>query len=222
MKEFITDFLKILASAITIICFAFMSFLLIINIYHYKEVTYTVNSSLANNVDYTNYKNTLADVDKKMKSVKYNISSPAKPIFEYYSNCMSAINDGVFNKFGEKTKLSSKDIYDANDEMISVFNNKCLFYISNNISMVTKNAKSFDSTKKLIDEKTSIIIDNADYLRKSQLGNTAYSFFTDNTRISIFNRVNNEIKLTVDNYNLMASVLNDVSNWYVAEYGGNG
>ncbi len=220
MKEFFAEFLKLLADGVLIICFAFTAFLLIINIYHYKEINYAAPSTLSENLDYKNYKDTLRKVDAKMKSVKYNSSIPAKPIFQYYDSCAKSISEGVFDKFGTKTSLKAMDIYTANEEMIKVYNNKCLFFISNNISTVTKNAKSFDNTKKLVDEKSKIIIDNADYLRRAQLSNSSYAYTTDNTRRGIFNKTDNEIKLTVNNYKLMASLLDDIANWYVLEYGG--
>ncbi len=221
MKDFFAEFLKLLADGVLIICFAFASFLLIVNIYHYKEITYAVPTTLNDNVDYKNYKLTLQQVDNKMKSVKYSSSSPAKPIFQYYDSCAKAISEGAFDKFGAKSSLKTMDIYTANEEMIKIYNNKCLFFISNNISNVTKNAKSFDNTKKLVDEKSKIIIDNADYLRRAQLANSSYNYTTDNTRRGIFNKTDNEIKLTINNYKLMASLLNDIANWYVLEYGGN-
>ena len=69
--------------------------------------------------------------------------------------------------------------------------------------------------------KRKIVIDNAEYLTKSGLGNSAYSFSTDTTRGGIYNKLSNETKLTVNNYRMMASILDDVANWYVNEFGGN-
>lgn len=221
MKDFFAEFLKLLADSILIICFSFAAFLLIINTYHYKEITYAAPVTLNENLDYKNYKETLRNVDNKMKSVKFTVNSTAKPIYQYYDSCAKAISEGTFDKFDTKTSLKAMDIYTANEEMIKVYNNKCLFFISNNISTITKNAKSFDSTKKLIDEKSKIIIDNADYLRRAQLSNSSYTYTTDNTRRGVFNKTDNEIKLTVNNYKLMASLLDDIANWYVLEYGGN-
>ena len=64
-------------------------------------------------------------------------------------------------------------------------------------------------------------LDNAEYLTDSGLGNSSYNFVTDVTRSTIYNKVSNELDLTIDNYRMIAYLLDDVANWYVSEYGGN-
>ena len=73
----------------------------------------------------------------------------------------------------------------------------------------------------MTETKRKIVIDNADYLIKSGLGNSSYNFSTDSSRNTIYNKTSNELRLTINNYKMIASILDDVANWYVAEYGGN-
>ena len=65
MKEFFTDFLTVLANSIMIICFAFMSFLLLANFFHYKEVNYSYTTDLKDNIKYREYNKILKNVDKR-------------------------------------------------------------------------------------------------------------------------------------------------------------
>lgn len=227
MKEFIIEFFTILANSIMVICFAFMSFLLIANFFHYREVTYTYSTDLNENIRYTGYKKLLKSIDKKMDSVNYDnpeYRNTAKPIHDYYEACVKSLNEGTFASFNNKNGISALDIYKANDEILKVYNGTCIFTVPNNISNIygaDKKNKSFVSTKKVTDEKADIIIDNADYLINSGLGNSSYSFVTDITRSTIYNKVSNELDLTIDNYRMIAYILDDVADWYVSEYGGN-
>ena len=223
MKEFFADFLDLLANCVLVICLAFASFLLIINFYHFRDIRQSSNMDYS--VFYSEYKKELAKVDKKMKSVDISkgYDTTAKPIFSYYSGCKEALENGTFAKL-EGKNVTAKDIYDANDEILKTYNNKCIFYVPYNITVVNKNFKpkvSFNSTFKRTEEKRNIIIENADYLTKSGLGNSSYSFTTDTSRYTIYNKLSNEYKLTINNYKMMVSILDDVANWYVSEYGGN-
>ena len=227
MRDFIVDFLKLLANSVLVICLALMSFLLISNFFHYRDVSYSYSTDLSNNADYVEYNEILKNVDKKMKSVDYKnnqYNSTAKPIYEYYSGCVKALNDGTFAKLDSKESVTGLDVYNANNEILKDYNNKCIFYIPYNISNIYSKSSpnvSFDKTKELTSQKADIIIDNAEYLTESGLGNSSYSFVTDVTRSTIYNKVQNELDLTINNYKMIALLLDDIADWYVDEFGGN-
>lgn len=227
MKEFIIDFLELLANCVMVICLAFSSFLLLSNFYHYKEITHQTFLNLDSYAEYKEYKDTMALVDKKMKSVNLNKSgygTSAKPIYEYYDACIKSLNSGTFAKLESKTSITAKDVYDMNNEILKDYNNKCIFYIPYNITVINKNYHNsvpFSNVYKTTEEKRSYVVANADYLTKAQLGNSSYGFVTDTTRGGIFDKTYIEFRLTINNYKLMSSILNDVADWYVAEFGGN-
>lgn len=226
MKDFFGELFDLLSGCVLIICLALASFLLVINIYHYKEIRYNQVINMNESADYKEYKDILNSVDKKMKSV--NISgvrydSTAKPIYEYYEGCRKSLQEGTFATFESKTSVNSLDVYKANDEILKKYNKSCVFGIPYNITVISKSFKLNNSSNlfKNTEVKRKIVIDNAEYLTKSGLGNSAYSFSTDTTRGGIYNKLSNETKLTVNNYRMMASILDDVANWYVNEFGGN-
>lgn len=226
MRDFFTEFLTILANSVLIICFAFMSFLLLSNFFHYREVSYSYSTDLNENVKYTEYKKLLKSIDKKMDSVdidNVNYRNTAKPIHDYYEACVKSLGEGTFASLESKGSVSATDIYNANNEILKEYNSVCIFSIPYNISNIygyNKENKSFKSTKEITDQKADIIIDNANYLIDSSLGNSSYGFVTDVTRSTIYNKVENELSLTIDNYRMIAYLLDDVADWYVSEYGG--
>ena len=225
MKDFFADFLESLANCVLVMCLAFSSFLLIINFYHHQDIKYSNVSDFS--AIYNQYKKDLAKVDKKMKSV--NIASnkydtTAKPIFTYYKACVDSLEKGSFAKLDGKKGIIAKDIYDSNDEILKTYNSKCIFGIPYNITVINKTYKptvSFNNVFAKTEEKRNIVIDNADYLVKSSLGNSSYSFSTDISRNTIYDKTANEYRLTINNYEMMVSILNDVADWYVLEFGGN-
>ena len=227
MKDFFAEIIELLTICVLVICFAFASFLFISNFYHYKEISSSQTINMKEDGKYKEYKATLARVDKKMKSVNYERSeygSTAKPIFDYYSMCIKDLKEGTFAKLENQSFINAKDIYDANNEIINTYNNKCIFYIPYNITVIGKTNNfnhSFKNVFKKTEEKRNIVLDNADYLTKSGLGNSSYGFTTETSRNSIYSKTTNELKLTMNNYNMMASILENVANWYVAEFGGN-
>lgn len=226
MKEFFADFLELLVSSALIICLAFASFLLISNMYHHQEISYEYGINLSD-TSYAEYKKALANVDKKMKSVdisniKYDTT--AKPIYAYYESCIKSLNEGTFSALETKTSVNAKDIYDSNNEILTTYNKTCIFNVPYNITVVNKNFKpkvSFDKVYKQTEQKREIIVTNAEYLTKSELGNSSYNFSTNTSKFTIYNKVSNELTLTINNYKLVSSILDDVANWYVLEFGGN-
>ena len=227
MKDFLSELIELLSSCVLIICLALASFLFVLNIYHFKEVRYNQIVNMNEDEAYIEYKSLLKNIDKKMNSVDYNnvkYGSTAKPIHDYYEKCKTDLSNGTYEKFESQDSVSPKNIYDANDEILKVYNRSCVFGIPYNITVIGKGNKldsSYKSLYKLTEQKRQIIIDNADYLTKSGLGNSSYSFSTDVSRSGVNNRLYNETRLTINNYKMMASILNDVADWYVDEFGGN-
>lgn len=225
MNKFFEDFLELLADCILIMCLAFASFLLILNFYHSQDV---MHSSVGDfTVAYGQYKSELAKADKKMKSVNIGGSkydTTAKPIYNYYNGCRDALEKGSFAKLDGKMDITAKEIYDSNNEILKSYNSMCIFGIPYNITVINKSYKpsvSFNNIFKRTEEKRNVVIDNADYLVKSGLGNSSYSFSTETSRNTIYDKKTNEYRLTINNYKMIASILNDIADWYVLEFGGN-
>lgn len=227
MKKFFAELLELLSNCILIVCLSFAAFLFILNFYHYKEISHLEFFEEGSKVQYNEYKRMLAKVDKKMNKVNYNnvsYGSTAKPIYEYYKACVNSLNSGTFAQLDKKDSISVQDIYNSNDDILKNYNNSCIFYIPYNITVISKNYNlkvPFESVFKNTETKRKMVIDNANYLVKSGLGNSSYSFTTEVSRMGIYNKNLNEFRLTINNYKLMASILDDVANWYVAEFGGN-
>ncbi len=118
-------------------------------------------------------------------------------------------------------KINVVDIYNANNKILNDYNNSCLFSLPYNISMMYEDSNVFDEVRELTEEKREIIVSNAEYLTKAALGNSSYSFSTNTFRASIYNQTASWYDLTINNYKMIASILDDIADWYVLEFGGN-
>lgn len=227
MKNILLEFLKLLSSAILIICFSFASFLLIINLFHYKEISRAQRIDMVDNKDYIEYKNTIDTVDKTMKSVNYNdakYKNTAKPVYEKYNTCIKSLKESTFEGLKDKSSITILELYNINNEMLDEYNNLCISDIVYTIEEIgkTNNYKNnFVPIKKSIEEKQKIMLDNTDYLAKASLNNSSYSFNTDLSTSSIYNKTIGELKLTITNYKILASILDDIARYYSLEFGGN-
>lgn len=226
MREFIIDFLKILSNCVLVICFAFSAFLLIINIYHYEDVKYKYDVNIEEDVRYEEYKVSLAKTDKKMKSVSTDGSKYfqyGRVIGDYYDSCSKKINDSSYNNLKDDN-IGIVDIYKFNSEILNDLNLSCLVSIS---SFIEESSEEVDfkynpSTMiEIVGDKRDLIQLNAQSLIDSGLANSSYSFSTDVFKGTIYNKNRSDFNLTIKNYTLIASVLEDIADWYVLEFGGN-
>lgn len=227
MKEFFLEFFKFLSDSVLIICFALVSFLLILNFYHYRDVSYKYPADLTNNAAYNDVISDLKSVDKKMNSVNYknvDYNLTAKPIFEYYTGCKDALEKSVFYNLSNDMYVSYTDVYNANNDLVNDYNNVCLYTIAYSIAnMDDKFDFKNDYTKvfKLVEEKREMVLDYAEYLTNSALENSSYSFSTETFKGTIYNRTASHLNLTIYNYSMVVSILDDIADWYVLEFGGN-
>lgn len=220
MKEYFIEFLSLLANCVMVVCFAFVSFLIIINFYHYSEINNAYEPDIKNNGSYKEYKKMLDNVDKKINSVnaKATGDDKANVFYSEYETCKKELDSGSFNNINEFSLIRTKQIYDFNNEMLNNYNKKCIFGMPYDMKVLY--GSSFDKVYKKTEEKRNLIMDSSEALVDSQLGNSSYGFSTYMTRATVYDKVRTDFRVTLDDYKIMASILNDVADWYVSYYGG--
>lgn len=227
MREFIIDFLKLLSNCILVICFAFSAFLLIINIYHYEDVKFKYDANIEEDARYKDYMKSLAKTDKKMKSVSTTGSKYyqyGRLIGDYYNVCSKKLKDASYNKLTNNDLIGARDIYKFNDEILNDINFSCLVSMPSYIEETSEEVDfEYDPSAmiEITDEKRDLIQDNAKNIIDSGLDNSSYGFSTEIFKGTIYNKNRSDFNLTIKNYTLIASVLEDIADWYALEFGGN-
>ena len=229
MKEILKEFFELFANCLTVLCLVLVSFLILINLYHYREVSYVYEARLTENTKYQEIKTLVLDIESKLNTVNVdalpeshlNIGRNTKVEI---AKCLTAIKNSKFYQLEQIQYLSQKDIYDVTMEMYSDINNVCLFYVGHYISASIENNAKLKSTfilveENMIDERKQVL-GSTEYIRDRLLANSIYSFSTEVTRNSIFNDRASDLSLTILNYYSTLKVMDDVATWYVNEFGG--
>lgn len=230
MKKFLRDFLKLFANSATVICLILASFLLMLNLYHHREININYYKDFSKDVQYLEYQGNLKKAYDNINSVnvdmvKGNRVSYATTAKDVFNSCYSYMDKSAFNDLSNKKEFSVKDIYKYNTEMFETLSNKCLFTIKYNYDILSKNhtdiKHSFASVSNNLENSRVNILAATDYMISEMESNSSYYFMTDLTRNSIYNRNVENMAFTVKNYLDLSKALLDVSNWYSLEFGGN-
>jgi hypothetical protein len=225
MKEIITDFLHTLANCIVVLALLFAGYLLLINLYHYKEISYKYESNLNDNKKYNSFKENVLLSENKLNAVNINNSRyiVANQTKGEISKCITLAKESRLYNL-TYTKITSKDIYDLNVEMYDKLSTGCLFLMGYNINRIVEADNSSKTTFKPVYERLEddkrIVQNTTDYLKNRLLSNSTYSYVTDISRQSIFNESSSNLSLTLDNYLTLTTSINDVVAWYEQEFGG--
>lgn len=228
MKSVLKEFFELMGYCVLVVCFLFASFLLLINVYHYKELNKVDSRSLGTESTYLAVKDAVSNIEKNVSSVKFtdssNKSNGGMLIRDSINTCTDYIKNSSFYKLSDKTEISEKDIYDTNKEMYNTLNNKCLFFIPYYVESAQKTygvGSSYDDELKDDVEFTkNKIASYSDFLYNKSLGNSSYNYSTSISTSTIYNDLNKSINLTISNYEELARTVEKISLWYVDEFGG--
>ena len=223
MKLLFRDFIKLFANCILILALMMSAFLVIINLYHYKEVSYVYYKNLNESSTYKLY------LEEK-KSLKENIdnidtsSLVGQNVKAVLNNCYNAIEGSKFNNLVNQQNFTLKNSYDAAFEMKENLSSVCLFNVTYNIKNLKESGHIKTDVNHILDYVASqkeFILSTNGFLINHMLSNSTYSFVTDITKNSIFNNTYETLNETMENYYIFVSTVDYLSEWCVNNLGGN-
>lgn len=229
MRRFLGEFMRLFADSTIVVCLMLCSFLTLLNLYHYKEISIPYGRNFSGDPQITEYKNYLKKAHDNFESVDLSKvavvdNTPARSAKNHFDDCYSVVSKASFNELDTKKSINIKDVYKYNTEMYESINNKCLFSIKYNYETLDKNRTprkaKFSSISPSIEKRRSDIMSSSSYMMSEMESNSAYYFMTDLTRNYIYDRNGENIALTIENYLNLAQGLVEVSEWYVGEFGG--
>ena len=114
MKRFFDEYFKMIMYTVFGLILVMSSYMIIVNIHHYRELSTKINVSEAD-VDYINYKNNVNDIDELLN--KY--SKKDTKLFMALNNARVMLKtSGVF-RLMPNTKLEYHDLYQLNDYFLN-------------------------------------------------------------------------------------------------------
>ena len=214
MKNIVIEYFNILAYIITGIVFSIASFLIIINIYHYKNVNEVYKTQDSN------------------YEIKDNLPSSTNPIFIAYSKiqtklniCYEKIDIEQFDKLLTKTDISISDVYNMQQFYKLNIANECLikqlYTLVDDEDNSINNLASFNLVKPFIKNNIDQLKESSDYIEKVIKSNSSYKFTNDFTKSSIYDEVKDSYYKIINDYNNSIDFIYDISIWYKNEVGEN-
>lgn len=222
--EFIKQYLKILSYVSTGLVFAFASFYLLANLYHFFELRKDFYTSFNNELIVT-------DIDKTLETVNNNINAfnssnykgqiPTNNmnlVRQNLSNCISAFNNSAMSEMRNKNVITIVDVYRLRESYENDILNKC---VVNNLHWLTEVDSSYGNY--LVDNKdlSKLYIDalvaSTSYLKKDLLNNSSYYYNTSIASASTLDNTRDGFYEVMDAYNRAAKLVLYVSEWYKVE-----
>jgi len=190
MKAIFDEYLKIIMYIIFGILLVMSSYLIILNIHHYKSLSSNIIVSELD-YDYSKYKDNVTLIEDKLS--KYNSSDK---IINNLNNIHNNMKKGGVFRLVPKTKLSYKEIYELNDYFMEELINNSWIHIINELDISVKYQNIMD-----------MLIGNSKYLN---------SVFTGNSLIlsdsGLDNKITDNYHLILKNYLMYSNVILDICN----------
>lgn len=225
--EFIKQYLKILSNVCTGLVFAFASFYLLANLYHYFELRKDFYADF-------NSQYLVVDINETMQKVKNNISTtdinnykgkiPANIIVltkQRLNNCVNTFENTTFNSMRNKDKITIVDVYKLRESYENDILNKC---IVNNLHWLINVDESYGTYLMNNKDLSNLYIDTLSgataYLKKDLLNNSSYYYNTSIASMSTLDNTRDGFAEVMDAYNKAAKFVLYVSEWYKQEVEG--
>jgi len=228
--EFIKQYLKIINYSLLGLAFAFSSFYLLINAYHYLEVRkdYVVDFDTQPLV---------VDMDKKIANINDNISkfnpntykgklsnSQMMLVSNNLKGCVANFNNKTIQSVRGKNKISIVDVYKLRESYENDILSNCIvtnLYWTTTVENDGFNSKYLKDNNKMIKLYVDSLLDNTSYLKKDLLNNSSYFFNTSIATASIKNNTKDGFYEVMNSYNDALNYVEFVSEWFRNEVEGN-
>ena len=186
MKSLVRDYIRVIMYTIFSILFAMSTYIIIINIHHYRSISDSINVSDIDS-NYSSYKDNVNLIEEKLE--KY--SNKADKIYLSFSKTVNNMKKGGVFRLLPKTKLSYKDLYNLNDYFIEELINNSWVH----------NLKELEVSNKY-QNTINLLINNSKYLN---------SVFNSNSLVlydsGLDNKISDNYHFILNNYLMYSNVI---------------
>ena len=224
--EFFKQYLKIISYSLLGLVFAFASFYLLANLYHYLEIRKDFSYDKNNPPIVTDIDASLATIQdniNKFNPNTYNGSIPTnkmQSIKQNIESCLISINNDEYKHIKTVNKLSILDVYKLREAYENEVYNKC---IVTNLNWLTElkdvNSTYLNNNKDLTQYYFDTLKSLTSYLKKDLINNSSYYYNTSIVSTSIKDNTKDGYYDVMDAYTKATNFVLYLSNWYRMEVG---
>ncbi len=222
MKKVFVEYFNLIGFSITGIVFGFTFFLVLINFYHYKDVSsvyikqdsdFKVNREIENKLNKIN--ENISSFDMNKYAGTENIYSLAS-IKSRLNTCVSKINNEELSTLLNEKEVGIKDIYDMQQFYQINIANECLVKQLYEITSPESKIKISNSsaTTLFMQDDIESLIKSTDYLQKVIKSNSNYTFSSNASKIDLYDSTKDSYYEIINKYNASIDYIYDVSLWF--------
>ena len=224
----IKDFFKLFGNIVMMLGIIMASFLLLINLYHYREISHTYSVDTNENISYKSIRDNISKSEKlvsiDISKVDASKTDSAKAIQGTINKCIISFKDSELYKNSGMHTFKYYDTYTNMNYLYTKINAECNSllkysmkpYIESNSSVKSSYNNMINNYEKMFD----VVASNANYMEKKSLNTNSYSFTSEMNRFSIFDDLRSDTEFTLRNYDIVSSLILDISTWYHNTFGG--
>lgn len=224
----IKDFFKLFGNIVMMLGIIMASFLLLINLYHYREVSHIYSVDTNENISYKSIRDNISKSEKlvfiDISKVAANKTDSAKAIQGTINKCITSFKDSELYKNSGMHAFKYYDTYTNMNYLYTKISSECNSllkysmkpYIESNASVKSSYNNMISDYERMFD----VVISNANYMEKKSLNTNSYSFTSEMNRFSIFDDLRSDTEFTLRNYDIVSSLILDMSTWYHDTFGG--
>lgn len=227
--DFLKQYMKIINYSLMGLTFAFASFYLLANAYHYLEIRKDFN------VDFSS-QTLVTDIDEKMNNVNKNISgfsaatyqgnlstSQMMVIQQGLKGCINSFNNKTFQELRQKKTVGIVDVYNLRESYEDDVLSDCIvtnLHWTTTVSEDTYNSRYLLENKDMMKLYMDYLLNATSYVKKDLLNNSSY-YFNTTVASAVKNNTKDGFYEVIGAYNRAASFVEYVSEWFRNEVEGN-
>lgn len=224
MKEFIKEYIRLIANTTILLILMVASFYIFINYYHAKEISQRIYVGTGD-VNTLNYKSTLEEINTNLN----NFSSKRvqdRELTNLYVKLLSCNNllksNETLNTIEENKYLNVLDVYNLGTKLQSDLLNACWALNLSYLNEVEKDSVFYDIAP-YITENMETLFNQTDFALLEIQNNSSYFYTTSITSSTIRNSLLADYSIIADSYNSFADnilLLSKYINEKASETGG--
>lgn len=222
MKKILIEYTNIIAYTITGIIFGISFFLILLNLYHYEEISsiyiksdtdYAVNSKL---------KEKIAKIKENINSFdinNYKGNNDPQSILNIQTRlniCTDKIDSKEFNNILDKKEININDVYEMQQFYQINISNECLIKQIYELTLDNNdiNLTSLKELSPFIENNINELKSSTDYVRKVIKNNSSYHFNSYTSKVDIYNELEDSYYNILNNYTSSIDFIYDISEWF--------
>ncbi len=227
MKNLLLEYMKIIGYTVTGLVFAYVSFYLILNLYHSMELSRKISINLDEDSTYSNVINKIDKVTENISNFNsgdYHGNIPVGDLLTLKGKleiCTRQFKNDTFIQLKDKSELGIKDIYSFATSFQGFVLNGCLIQQFYDLSVEKEDGslpiESIRNFAPFLKTDIELMIASSENTISNINYNNIYYFTTDHTNDTLFNKSAHNFYKTLTYYDKAADMALELSNWFQNE-----